>query len=193
MCPHTPPCPAPSAPDREAAHTIVSHPEQGWSLLCNGVVIFEDTGELLPGGAFIAPHRPTDLAAFDRPVGVPPGHGGQAPAALSVIGDISRSHPTCWSDDSSLNPCSRPQPGARSPTAGADQGCTPRSAGLFLGQCAVSYRAHSWARRSSAQNRGSAPWREAVLGRTHVHPGRAQLAVRQGDQASRDRPLACRR
>ena len=68
MCPHTPPCPAPSAPDREAAHTIVSHPEQGWSLLCNGVVIFEDTGELLPGGAFIAPHRPTDLAAFDRPV-----------------------------------------------------------------------------------------------------------------------------
>ena len=92
MCPHTPPCPAPSAPDREAAHTIVSHPEQGWSLLCNGVVIFEDTGELLPGGAFIAPHRPTDLAAFDRRVGVAPEHGRQASAALSVIGDISRSH-----------------------------------------------------------------------------------------------------
>lgn len=82
MCSHTPPCPASSAPDREAAHTIVSHPEQGWSLLCNGVVIFEDTGELLPDGAFIAPHRPTDLA-------------GQAPAALSLIGDISRSHPRC--------------------------------------------------------------------------------------------------
>jgi hypothetical protein len=28
-------------------------------LLCNGVVIFEDTGELLPDGAVIAPHRPT--------------------------------------------------------------------------------------------------------------------------------------
>jgi hypothetical protein len=68
MCPHTPPCPDASAPDREAAHTIVSHPEQGWSLLCNGVVIFEDTGELLPDGASIAPHRPTD-------------HGHQAPAA----------------------------------------------------------------------------------------------------------------
>ena len=95
MCPHTPPCPAPSAPDREAAHTIVSHPEQGWSLLCNGVVIFEDTGELLPGGAFIAPHRPTDLAAFYRPVGVAPGHRGQSSAALSVIGGISRSHPRC--------------------------------------------------------------------------------------------------
>ena len=61
MCPHTPPCPAPSAPDREAAHTIVSHPEQGWSLLCNGIVVFEDTGELLPDGEPIAPHRPTDL------------------------------------------------------------------------------------------------------------------------------------
>ena len=61
MCPHTPQCPEPHGPDREAARTIISHPEQGWSLLCNGVVIFEDTGELLPGGAVIAPHRPTDL------------------------------------------------------------------------------------------------------------------------------------
>jgi len=82
MCPHSPPCPEASAPDREAAHTIVSHPEQGWSLLCNGIVIFEDTGELLPDGASIAPHRPTDLG-FDRPA---PQHGGQAPAALSAVG-----------------------------------------------------------------------------------------------------------
>ncbi len=61
MCPHTPPCPDASAPDREAARTVASHPEQGWSLLCNGIVVFEDTGELLPGGACIAPHRPTDM------------------------------------------------------------------------------------------------------------------------------------
>jgi hypothetical protein len=61
MCPHTPRCPDPGDPDREAARTVVSHPEQGWSLLCNGIVIFEDTGELLPGGATIAPHRPTDF------------------------------------------------------------------------------------------------------------------------------------
>jgi len=89
MCPHSPPCPAPSAPDREAAHTVVSHPEQGWSLLCNGVVIFEDTGELLPDGACIAPHRPTDLSAFDHPIGthfdrpadMVSRHDGQAPAA----------------------------------------------------------------------------------------------------------------
>lgn len=62
MCPHTPPCPDAQAPDREAAHTIVSHPDQGWSLLCNGIVLFEDTGELLPSGDVIAPHRPTDVA-----------------------------------------------------------------------------------------------------------------------------------
>jgi hypothetical protein len=78
MCPHTPKCPEASAPDREAARTLASHPDQGWSLLCNGIVIFEDTGELLPGGATIAPHRPTDLvfkpAAESR-------HGGHAPAA----------------------------------------------------------------------------------------------------------------
>lgn len=70
------------------AHTIVNHTEQGWSLLCNGVVIFGGTGELLPGGAFIAPHRPTDIAAFGRPASMAPGHRRQAPAALSVIGDI---------------------------------------------------------------------------------------------------------
>jgi Family of unknown function (DUF5999) len=68
ICPHNPPCPPPSAHDREAAHTVVNHPEQGWSLLCNGIVIFEDTGELLPDGVVIPPHRPTDArcAPADR-------------------------------------------------------------------------------------------------------------------------------
>ncbi|MDF5757158.1 DUF5999 family protein [Spongiactinospora sp. TRM90649] len=61
MCPHEPCCPSAEAPDREAARTIAAHPEQGWSLLCNGVVLFEDTGELLPSGAAIDPHRPTPL------------------------------------------------------------------------------------------------------------------------------------
>lgn len=60
-CPHQPCCPTADASDREAAHTIVAHPEQGWSLLCNGVLLFDDTGELLPNGVVIAPHRPTDL------------------------------------------------------------------------------------------------------------------------------------
>jgi hypothetical protein len=33
-----------------AAHVAVSHPEQGWSLLCNGIVLFDDAGVLLPAG-----------------------------------------------------------------------------------------------------------------------------------------------
>jgi Family of unknown function (DUF5999) len=58
MCPHRPQCPPADQPDRDAAHTVVSYPEQGWSLLCNGVIVFDDTGELLPDGGVIAPHRP---------------------------------------------------------------------------------------------------------------------------------------
>jgi len=56
-CPHQPPCPPATAPDREAAHVVSSHPEQGWSLLCNGLVLFEDTGDLLPDGQVVTPHR----------------------------------------------------------------------------------------------------------------------------------------
>jgi len=58
MCTHQPPCPAASDPDRDAARVVHSHPEQGWSLLCNGVVIFDDTGELLPDGKALAPRAP---------------------------------------------------------------------------------------------------------------------------------------
>ncbi|MEU5307017.1 DUF5999 family protein [Streptomyces noursei] len=57
MCQHYPPCPSAEAPDHEAAQVKSSHPEQGWALLCNGVLLFEDTGELLPDGRIIAPHR----------------------------------------------------------------------------------------------------------------------------------------
>lgn len=50
MCEHQPRCPDALAPDQTAARVTVSHPEQGWSLLCNGVVLFDDAGILLPGG-----------------------------------------------------------------------------------------------------------------------------------------------
>jgi hypothetical protein len=57
MCTHEPACPEAAAVDRDAARVVATHPEQGWSLLCNGVIIFEDTGELLPDGSCVAPHR----------------------------------------------------------------------------------------------------------------------------------------
>lgn len=62
LCLHTPNCPTAEAADHEAAVPVASHPEQGWSLLCNGVVLFEDTGELLPDGRIIGPRRLTDPA-----------------------------------------------------------------------------------------------------------------------------------
>lgn len=56
-CPHQPPCPGAHAPDHDAAHIRVTHPDQGWTLLCNGIIVFDDTGELLPDGSATAPHR----------------------------------------------------------------------------------------------------------------------------------------
>ena len=59
MCLHRPLCPPANRPDRDAAKVVSAHPEQGWSLLCNGVVVFDDLGELLPDGRAVTPHRPT--------------------------------------------------------------------------------------------------------------------------------------
>jgi len=56
-CPHQKQCPTMAGADREAARVLVRHPEQGWSLLCNGVILFDDTGELLPDGSVVVPHR----------------------------------------------------------------------------------------------------------------------------------------
>ncbi|WP_037599860.1 DUF5999 family protein [Streptacidiphilus rugosus] len=55
MCQHSPTCPAADAPDHDAAQVIALHPDQGWSLLCNGVVTFDDYGEILPDGKTVAP------------------------------------------------------------------------------------------------------------------------------------------
>lgn len=65
MCTHQPPCPGASAVDHQAARTVARHPEQGWSLLCNGVVVFDDSGELLPDGRAVEPRsmRPVPSAA----------------------------------------------------------------------------------------------------------------------------------
>ena len=54
-CRHRPPCPDALAPGRSAARIVAHHPGQGWSLLCNGVVLFDDGGALLPDGRAVAP------------------------------------------------------------------------------------------------------------------------------------------
>jgi hypothetical protein len=73
MCHHQPNCPDQHAPDRMAAKALISRPEQGWSLLCNGVILFEDAGELLPDGRAVAPPAAPGLT-MDA-------HAGFAPAA----------------------------------------------------------------------------------------------------------------
>jgi hypothetical protein len=50
-------CPTADAVDREAARVIRHDSTLGYSLLCNGVYLFDDTGDLLPDGRVIAPHR----------------------------------------------------------------------------------------------------------------------------------------
>ncbi|MFJ6769970.1 DUF5999 family protein [Kitasatospora sp. NPDC091257] len=54
-CTHRPECPEAWESDRQAARVVASHPEQGWSRLCNGVVSFADTGLLLPDGRIVTP------------------------------------------------------------------------------------------------------------------------------------------
>jgi hypothetical protein len=71
MCSHWPQCPSADRPDREAARTVAFHPEQGWSLLCNGVIVFDDLGELLPDGRVVPPPtgaRPPLPAAARSPL-----------------------------------------------------------------------------------------------------------------------------
>ena len=57
MCTHRTPCPEATSEARDLAVVVTSHPEQGWSLLCNGVVLFDDDGELLPDGRAFADHH----------------------------------------------------------------------------------------------------------------------------------------
>ena len=57
MCSHVPPCPDAAVEERDLACVVSDHPEQGWRLLCNGVVLFDDDGELLPDGSAVGDHH----------------------------------------------------------------------------------------------------------------------------------------
>lgn len=61
-CPHSPRCPASDAADAAAARLVADHGEQGWFLLCNGIIMFDDGGWLAPDAAQAAreqdPPRP---------------------------------------------------------------------------------------------------------------------------------------
>ena len=54
-CTHAPRCPRAGSPVARRARVVVHHEEQGWYLLCNGVVLFDDGGAILPNGRVISP------------------------------------------------------------------------------------------------------------------------------------------
>jgi hypothetical protein len=51
MCTHRP------TSDHHSPVIVSAHPEQGWSLRCDGTIVFDDTGELHPDGSVVAPLR----------------------------------------------------------------------------------------------------------------------------------------
>jgi len=50
MCHHNPRCPASDAPLCCSAHVTADCTDQGWCLLCNGIILFDDGLFLTPGG-----------------------------------------------------------------------------------------------------------------------------------------------
>ncbi|MFD4574388.1 DUF5999 family protein [Streptomyces sp. NPDC058417] len=57
MCSHQTSTAADLRHGTAAAHVVAARPEQGWSLLCDGTIVFDDSGSLLPDGRIEAPHR----------------------------------------------------------------------------------------------------------------------------------------
>ena len=54
-CPHTPTCPTAQAPDAAAARIVSEHlQDSGYALLCNGAVLLEGDGLLVPPQAVAA-------------------------------------------------------------------------------------------------------------------------------------------
>lgn len=55
------------ASEAHVPHILAPHPVQGWDLLCNGVIAFDDGGALLPDGGVVAARRDV-VSALDRAV-----------------------------------------------------------------------------------------------------------------------------
>nr|WP_220039638.1 DUF5999 family protein [Streptomyces sp. F12] len=62
VCPHRPECPSAEAPDCQAAQVRLRCDEGGYSVLCNGILLFDDTGCLRPDGRVVQPRRPLPSA-----------------------------------------------------------------------------------------------------------------------------------
>ncbi|MFM9538669.1 DUF5999 family protein [Streptomyces turgidiscabies] len=56
-CQHEPSCLSAESSNRENSSFLSHRPEQGWSPLCNGVVLFESAGDLLSDGQVVASRK----------------------------------------------------------------------------------------------------------------------------------------
>ena len=54
MCQHRPRCPEWPAPDHQAARIVADQPRQGWSLLCNGVILSTTEANCFPIAVLVA-------------------------------------------------------------------------------------------------------------------------------------------
>jgi hypothetical protein len=69
MCAHEVCCPAADGSDARSARTVAWHPEEGWELLCNGLLLGEDvvaTDSPFDGWRWVPPLR-SSLSADRRP------------------------------------------------------------------------------------------------------------------------------
>jgi hypothetical protein len=64
MCQHQNRCPSATSPDALMARIIVTQYAQGWNQLCNGVVVFDDGGALLPDGRSVEPGHTVPTATL---------------------------------------------------------------------------------------------------------------------------------
>jgi Family of unknown function (DUF5999) len=72
-CTHIPACPTADQPNHDAAVEVACHHEQGWVRLCNGVILFDDRGELAPD------RTPTPAHQGPAPHCTETGHGHACP------------------------------------------------------------------------------------------------------------------
>ena len=91
MCTHDLACPAADAIDWWAARNITAHLGQGWTLLCNGALVFDDRGALLPDGrvAGISDAPPPGSAPPAEPAKVLPSDGHRQPALSIAHGMVT--------------------------------------------------------------------------------------------------------
>jgi len=87
MCAHIPPCPPADQPDARRACVVARHAKQGWRLLCNGVVVFEDGGAIRPDGTRLTPRHTAAPGSRRKDLSWLPDEGERGYIRFVALGD----------------------------------------------------------------------------------------------------------